>query len=302
MSDVRQNKSRKQDLLSNLTNEQLLALIRGAFLEDGDSEYLDALTEEYMSRPDAPAVDADAAWRNFQDVLNGGEFKYTVNVSEDHTQTERVIRPRHAPRRLVRGYRNVRNAFAAAAAAVVLLFSIATAAGAFPAVSNAIARWTETIFTFERKPSAVNTDGSAAPPLDGKYKDLRSALESEGITASLAPHLIPDGYGFNSVDIIKNELWTDYLCVYTDADGDSIIVHVMDYAGAVTDMSASFHEKDGAEPVEYEAGGVIHYIMSNDTTSKAVWAYDSYECSLTVPKDISTASLMRMIDSIYRED
>lgn len=302
MSDVRQNEAGERGALSDLSGERLRELIRGAFLEDGDSGYLDALAAEYLSRPDAPAVDADAAWRNFQEVLNGGEFKYgTVGVSEDNTQTERVLRPRRAPSRRAHGYRHIRRAFAAAAA-VVLLFGIATAAGAFPAVSNAIARWTETIFTFERDPAAVNTGGHAAPSLDGEYKDLRSALEANGITAPLAPRRIPDGYELDSVEVVKNELWADYVCAYTDADGLSIIVHIMDYYGGKTDASASFYEKDGGEVAAYDAYGVTHYIMSNSSRLKAVWAYDSFECSISGPDDISTESLIKMIDSIYGED
>jgi hypothetical protein len=299
VSDVRQNKSGKRGALSGLSSEWLLELIRDAFLEDGDSGYLDMLTEEYMSRPDALAIDIDAAWRDFQDIMSGVDFKHNVVVSKNHAQTEYVICPRQTERRRAHGNRRALRVYLVAAAVIVLLFALATVAGAFPAVSNAIARWTDIIFTFDRGHDSADTGKSAMPALDSGYEDLRSALEANGITAPLALRWIPDGYELDSVNIVESVLWTDYTCAYTDVDGASIMINIVYYSGGATDTSASFYKKDDGEVITYDAYGVTHYIMTNNSRLKAVWKYDSYECSISVPIGTPMESLTKMIDSIY---
>jgi hypothetical protein len=207
MSDARREKACDHGGLGNLTSERLLKLMRDAFLADGDSGYLDMLTDEYMSRLDAPAIDVGTAWQNFLIAADGGEFKYAVAVAENHAQTGRAILPHRRARRTARVNGRALRVTIAAALAASLLFALATAAGAFPAVGGAIAKWTHSVFTFTRDPSS------------GITTDLRGALAANGITAPLAPRWVPDGYELVSADVVENELWTDYTYVYTMSTG-----------------------------------------------------------------------------------
>jgi hypothetical protein len=303
MSDVRQEKSIRQSALSEVSTERLRTLIRNALLEgdEDDNAYLDTLTTEYLSRPGVPRADVNTAWQNFQNVMDGGEFKYTIVAPENHTQTEHVVRPQPTPQSHIRRARRSLRVAVIAAVIAVLLFALATAAGAFPAVRNAIAEWTERVFTFQRSATASSV-GSGATSADSEYEDLQTALAANGITATLVPQWMPDGYELDSLDVTRNESWVNYSGAYADIDGILIIIQIVDYTNVNLSTSTRYHEKDGDDVITYDTNGVTHYIMSNNSRVQTTWAYDDYECSFTVPEDIPMESVTRMIDSIYKEN
>lgn len=150
-----------------------------------------------------------------------------------------------------------------------------------------IARWSSETFGLSFGP------GQAAAQPNPECLPLRQALADAGITASLAPDYLPEGF-------VQAEL-------YAEPDGTSF------YAGYARDdqyISIQFRklseqrsgqiEKDSADPEIYKAGGLEHYVMLNTQTYLAVWENGGYECSIFGVPD--KAELCTMIDSIYWED
>jgi len=293
MSESRMNKASGDNALRGLSTDDLNKLISEIPLEDDlDLEYLNLLLDELDTRHDVPSIDVDAAWENFKNVKNGGDFHYSVEISEIKTQTksDRTVRHR-SPRRLVRR-------FLVAAVAIIITFSFAVAAGAFPTIRQAIARWTSDVFSFrQHSPDGVLGTEQAA---DGAgYASLQDALLSMGITEALAPKWIPKGFVSNGINVFEDDFGTQFTASYLSGDEGFLIInilHVRDHYNG--DYSFNF-EKDNNAVATHVSNGITHYIVTDVNISKAVWSLNDYECLVSISDDYEIRDLIKIIDSIY---
>jgi hypothetical protein len=115
------------------------------------------------------------------------------------------------------------------------------------------------------------------------------------------PRWIPDGYELTEVIITKNGNRLNLSAMYTDSTKSTIIIGIAVFSEDYNVEIAKLHEKDDGDVIEYNVNGVAYYIMTNNSRTKTVWAYDSYECFFSVPEGISTETVKQMIDSIYWE-
>lgn len=295
MSDARQKINEDYVWLQKLSTEKLNKLIDEAPLEsnsDSDNEHLHALLTESMSREDHEPVDINIAWEEFKELLAEEESEKDLESNKEDgigsapeikTQTTSVFQENR-----VRTTHRFRVRYLLVAVLViVLLFSIAVGAGAFPGVKKAFQQWTDEVFSFSDK--AVQEPG-----VDVGYDSLAHALSADGVVELLAPTSFPDGYVFFSVDKFSDGPIWKYNAIYSNEDDEIIIISIVNNS----DMSV-VSEKDINDIFVYESHGVTHYIISNLNRKKVVWMSANYECTISTNSDITNDELINMIDSIY---
>jgi hypothetical protein len=294
MSTVRQKEPVGFSVLDDLKTEELLDLIRTVSLEsEPNAKFLSSLSSAYYARPDAIKIDINAAWDNFNQITSGGDFKSAIIAPENQTQTDVVVSPpQHKRRRILR-------VVFEAAIISALLFSLAITAGAFPRISQAIARWTEDVFYFEQNPGTDDIVPESPQQKAASYPDLQSALHFHGIVDELAPTWFPEGYSVKAIDYSGIAAWDKYTAVYENPEGKVIIIVIYNYYDEQDSTHNSLFEKTDAEVVEYSVNGIMHYLLTNATTLNAVWSYNDYECSIIIPDELPPDTLTKMIDSIY---
>ena len=210
------------------------------------------------------------------------------------------------PRRSVRRFGRVLTKVAGTVAAVVMLFfsciGIANAAG-YDAW-NAVASWTEDIFTFRERGGnlEVNVPTSHEPDGSGSYASLQDALDAYGITSPIAPKWIPNEYSAESVTATTTAYGASISAIYISQEKQpgadvpkGIVVNIVFDLSDGMDYQA---EKNKSNPEVYEKSGVEHYIMSSTVNLAAVWQQGSCKCGIS-SNSISVKDLKAIIDSIY---
>lgn len=278
--------------LDALTAEELesaLAVALDSMTEetyDGDmiARYLDALERK---APMPPVPDVDASYAAFLQNMQ--------SCTPERRTPSRWKRPGQV--------------LLAAVLAVIAVFGCLFTAQALGAdVFGKLAQWTDEFFNFGADPllrysqtSAVDEIARSVDTLgeDGydtaTYPSLQDALDAYGISdVPLVPRWIPEGYTLNVEEIYYQEnARLDFFFYYSN-DEASFFLAVTLWA----DSSNSYtYFKDDAAVSTFEAGGISHYLMSNNDTNTGAWINGPFECSISgyVSQDV----IREMIASIY---
>ena len=241
----------------------------------------------------------DRAWESFREnylpfAKDGGSLYEDGCVPSSDAVQER----RHSPsrRQWLRGL-----LAAAVLAAVLLSASVAgTAAGGYDLCGVRHAWWTdEEMGISPGRIECADRDDIRIPEGSSDYAGIGEALEDCGLTLPLAPQWVPEGFEMNFLGI--DELMSDMLIFYAHyARGDeNLVVEVNVYIEREDggDRDYGRFQKDGGDPVPYEAGGVTHLLTTNAGRPTALWTHGPAEC--VVSGDITMEELKRVIDSIY---
>lgn len=285
--------------LDALTAEELesaLALALDSMTEetyDGDviARYLDAL-ERKAPMPPVPDVNASYAafWQNMQSCTPGRRTR---------------SRRKHLGRVLL-----------AAILAVIAVFgSLFTAQALGADVFGKLAQWTDEFFNFGSvqaaedphlrysQAGAVDEIARSVDTLgeDGydtaTYTSLQDALDAYGISGvPLVPRWIPEGFELNTVLVYYDGV--EQLLFYADYGNPHRPFSIMITLWGTSNHSYTYF-KDDESVSTYEAGGITHYLMSNNDTNRGAWINGPFECSISgyVSQDV----IREMIASIYDE-
>lgn len=171
-------------------------------------------------------------------------------------------------------------------AAALCAFVFTAQASGFD-ILGAIARWSNEQFSF------VKVGEIQGPKYDEELYSLQSALDEYGVTEKLSPTEFPAGT--ESVDVLVREGTNGLLISAT-----YILYGEKFYVSIRQAENAPYGEIEINEPdVEaYEAGGIVHHLMSDVKQRKATWYNGNWECYIA--GDLSRTDLLVMIDSIYR--
>jgi hypothetical protein len=125
------------------------------------------------------------------------------------------------------------------------------------------------------------------------YNTLQAALESGGITKSLVPDWIPEGFDLADITIERSPAKKVYRAKYTS--GEMVLrITVQDYL----DKYPIYVEQSDGLVEEYVVSGITYYIFADINVVKAVWINDSYECDIM--GNVTIEELKMMIDSIEK--
>ena len=127
------------------------------------------------------------------------------------------------------------------------------------------------------------------------YTSLQDALDAYGISdVPLVPRWFPEGFELNTVLVYYDG--AEQLLFCADYGDPQRPISIM-----ITLWEASNHSytyfKDDESVSTYEAGGITHYLMSNNDTNRGAWINGPFECSIS--GYVSQKVIQNIIKSIY---
>lgn len=287
--------------LDQMSTAKLEKLLLQDFQDpEGGEERMDKLY--YAARllaernPDSNAA-PNRAWESFQE-----KYLPFVEARSAHYEDGAAPSSDAAP-----GWRHARlrrwgaRSILAAAALAALLLSVSVAAAATGHdLWRMLAQWTDE--TMGITPGwIVPTEEEAIriPEEDGKYANLREAVEACGLARPMVPRWLPEG--FTQVDLVVDTGFPDAL-IFQGAyqQGENVIVVFVEVflpREGQDDRGYGNFQKDEGDPIPYEAGGVTHLLSTNAGRPVALWSNGPAQGAIS--GDITMDELKRIIDSIY---
>ena len=275
--------------LQAMTTQELEELLRQEQDAEGmpDVERIEAILAVLDARGEAPDVDVDAAWDDFQNNYSFEAPLYPVpDEILDRADPQADASKQSFASRPAKRKRLFRAAIAVAAVLVLLLgLTLSVSAAGFK-LWDALVQWTSETFGLRFSGSVDET-----PDVNPELADLYRTVLNIDSQLQIVPRYLPDGY--TCAELASN----DMQIVARFEKGDYCI-HIQ-YLRIRRDNGEQF-ERDAGSAEEYVAGGITHYVSTNHGRIYAVWINNKWECSiLDAP---SKEELLRMIDSIYSED
>lgn len=177
----------------------------------------------------------------------------------------------------------------AAVVAVMMAASITASAMGFN-LWDTIVAWTRDTFGLTEQ---IDESENETPSQLGRLRDV---LGEYGITGyGRLPTYLPAGYEEENTQCMDLGEFTVFSCVLGNGENQIIL----DYRQYMSDDDSVVYQKDDGELEEYMAGGINHYITSNEGKYLCVWIDESIECSISGVD--SREELIKIIDSIYGE-
>lgn len=283
--------------LDAMTVEELeaaLALALDSMTEetyDGDviSRYLEALERK---EPMPPVPDVDASYAAFLQ-------KMQAFTPERQTRS--------------RWKRPGRVLLAAILAVIAVFGSLFTAQALGADVFGKLAQWTDEFFNFGAvqaaedpllrysQAGAVDEIARSVDTLgeDGYdtaiYTSLQDALDAYGISdVPLAPRGLPEGFELNYMEVYYSKgSRLDFFAQYTN--GEFALLLNVTLWDCPSDTYTYFKDKEQVSV--FEASGISHYLLTNNSSTVAAWNNGAFECSISGA--VSQKEMRKMIISIY---
>ncbi len=284
-----QKKNRNYSIYDTMSTEMLEEILRADSQipnsKDSDTDVILYIMEVIVKRekehPTGKFTDIHIAWesfsKNYLPYLDEDKSLYDdkKDIIEKINQTQ-FFKPSSQKRRKL-----MRVACITAIVIVSLFVGNVTANALGFDLWRSVAKWTEDIFGF----SVINNKQSLPD-------DLQETLDRYNINTEITPIWLPEGYLFESVDVVESPLRTIINSIYSN-NNDEILVTII----SLSDPSASIYEKDDNDVIKYSIDGVDHYIMTNLKRTTVVWMKNNYECSII--GNFSVEEAEKIIDSIY---
>ena len=284
--------------LENLELDELANLLRQDFYESDDMDMgyamaiLGVIERREKENTKIKQFDVETGLKNFKENYMGKSSDYISIATHENPSSETTV---NIPRPQNNKKRSLSRRIAVAAVLVVLLGAMSAHALGYNLL-NIVAQWTADVFGFRITVSESNTPLvlSEIPP-DMQFTSIQHALDYIGITYPVAPTWIPDGFSQTSLSVVPMPDWINIFAFFEDGNR-TLSIQVMVFYEEPDD-NAVLYEKDDNPVIQYESGGLTHYIMTNNSRLVSVWINGNLECS--IDGDISEAEIKQMIDSIY---
>jgi hypothetical protein len=299
------NQTNKYAYLSRLSTKELEAILRAdaespkAGNDEAISYILEVIEQREREHPSGSFPDIDSSWKEFQTIYNtpeGADQSLYPSEEEDVLHTK----PMQAE---ARQRRILRRPLLVAAIIVLLIASLTIPVAGYGNLLEMIGSWTADQFTFittgYRKDSSsdeadVNKEVSSDSQIGA---ELRQVLQEYGITESVVPSWLPDGFklvGDVSVQEYPNFDRLEFFAYYESGDDTC----TLSFTKVADSLEGLIYEKTLNSPEIYAVGNVNHYILQNTDSIIAAWYVDDLECSINTT--MSESDLKRVIDSIYQ--
>lgn len=241
-----------------------------------DGELVRKLLSELESRSEPIDLDQPAVQKAAQ------RFQQNCAADEARQQMQRVHK-----------YRKWILSTVAAAIALCVLVLVAPGTANAENAWERLAKWTDTVFGFfnindMQTEDIYNTDN---PGLQQVY----DAATGFGVTQAVVPSWLPENSQLLELKIINQQAKEKIYALFQS--DTSIITYVIKI-----NYENTFYKypKDDMSVTQYETGGIIHYIASNNGATTATWVVDNIECSISVEGQENM--IYMIIDSIYDKE
>lgn len=308
-------KREKYAYLDQLSTERLQELLRADLELDSTEDHsevifhiLEVMEQREKENPTGQLVDVSHALEEFQAFYNipeGEGCSLYPECSETNTVYSQASTDHFISASRHYRLRRVFRACITVAATVALLFTILVGAQASGIdIFGALARWTESAFSFGpiQSGQGVETQSAAGQEvnissdpseLPTEYQELWTELKERDIGSLMFPTYIPDRFQIEEsnlylseeVDVIDFTVW------YVNGDND--ISFNMLYG----EEPSKIYEKDVQDVEIYTSDGIEYYIFSNNGRTVAAWHTENLEYSLNT--NCAPSELKTIIDSMY---
>lgn len=295
----------KYAYLDQLSTPELQELLRADIdsQENGDDEaifyILEVMEKREREHPSDASSDLDRCWNDFQTLYHTPEGAgRSLYPTEDPAVRKEPSHLHFRHRKRIR--------WAVLAAVVALLVvSLTVPVAGFSNLFEMIGTWTAQQFTMissEDGPGGYTEDFEGAQVFEETPGDaLRQALKENGITESVVPTWMPEGFKIQG-DVLVQEMAASkqvhLYAIYSNGE-DNFSISITDHIGNV---KSKIYEKTAKEPVSYVAGGVKYYLF-RESDNLSIWSAVCYhqDLELIFNTTLSESVLKQIIDSIYEE-
>lgn len=299
------NQTNKYAYLSRLSTKELEAILRAdaespnAVNDEAISYILEVIEQREHEHPSGSFPDVDSSWKEFQTIYNipEGANQSLYPVEDEDNIRKTVNLPGNPKRRRV-----FQRPLFIAAIIVLLIAAMTIPVAGYGNLLEMIGSWTADQFTFittgyRKETTSDETDIGKEESPDSKIgEELRQVLQEYGITESVVPSWLPDG--FELADEISVEDYpdfneTEFFAFYSDGENSCTI----SITRTGHQVHGSTYEKGSGSPEVYTSGDVEYYIFQNSESILAAWYVDNLECSINTT--MSESDLKGVIDSIH---
>ncbi len=246
--------------------------------------YLDAL-ERKSPIPDHPGV--HTAYADFQKKLQPLASVGTQSKRQPHTKSSFRFR------------RVFRVGLVAAITVACLFGSMVIVQASGLDVFGAMARWTESVFSFGTLPGEDVSNNPSDPQdetadIPEEYKELQAILEKRRLPLYFpkvpAEFEVQDSYLYIDPTTRNVKFFLSYM-QGTDYISFNIIQNGTTFA--------TIYEKDNSSVEPYEYNGITHYIFSDLENLKVVWTTENVEYCISI--NSTSVDIKALIQSLYEE-
>lgn len=262
-----------------------------------EEDYDPAVIEAYLN-----ALDNQAPMPLYPDAKTSyTDFQQKVRSLSGDPAVQGMQKRRH-----VRLHRILRVGLVAVLTVACLFGSMIAAQAAGVDVFGALARWTESAFSFGPIQSGQEVETQSATgremnissdpsELPIEYQELWTELKERGVGSLMFPTYIPDGFQVEENDLYLQPEFNrlDYSVWYKNGSSDIV------FSVLYNEEASRVYEKDRSDLELYESGGIEYYIFSNNGENVAAWYTNGLEYSLSTT--ISVFELKTILDSMYQE-
>lgn len=281
--------------LNSMSPSELEQAMEDALSAMAEDSYDPAVIDAYLDALDrkAPMPDYPDAKRSYS------AFQQRIRSLPENVANQKP--PKRYPARL---RSRIRTSLAAAVMTACLLGTMMVVQAYGIDVFGAIARWSESAFSFGSLPDENEEDSvyhpqkaeegteNSASGIPEEYQELQMEFAERGLP--LYYPKIPLGFEpdepFLGVDPETN--CVRFSIIYTQG-ADFIGFNVTQNL----DVISSVYEKDAGNVEQYEYNGITHYIFSNNGCLIATWVSDCLEYALFV--DSPAVNITELIQSFY---
>ena len=271
--------------LEENADEAEFALMIDDYLNDlGDS--LQKKYEEAKRRGETPEMPEDMKNRLRQFIANYNEPIETTSESAENTFE---IVPNNQIAQRSRKW--LRRLGVAAATIAILVGSLFTAQAAGIDVFGTIARWTDSVFVYERSAASTETD----PQEESSVEKLKHVILAQGLPQSYAPSWLPERFILSELKAESNESFRTIQAIFTSPTNEYIIIEISDTK--VNDTV--WNEKTDGEVETLEVGkigGSAFRVFQNSGNWSAIWCNGSE--SIAINSDIELEELKEIITTM----
>lgn len=316
MSELSKKDRHDYSKYDEMSTESLEEILRLDFQmsEDVESDidaimYISEVIAKRKEQSNTPAVDVDAAWEQFRTKYlpyADGRSLYDFGDDEPNclepeaaafdSDTSSTDGKKHisacTKRRLGRA------ALIAAAIAVLLSLMTVTAYALGYDLWGSFARWTQDVFSFVPASEAGNADSEKGPSvIEDDFASIQEALDTYGVTESLAPTWVPDGFELDSVSVDASS--DPRMIIFQTGycrEEQWIIVQIIMHRDSDSAAYAEW-QRDDDIITTIEIDNCTFYIMKNAERECAVWSNGIFEGYIS--GDITFEELSEVVKSIY---
>lgn len=281
--------------LKNMSPSELEQAMEDALSIMTEEDYDPAVIDAYLN-----ALDNQAPMPLYPDAKTSyTDFQQKVRSLSGDPSVQGMQKRKH-----VRLHRILRVGLVAVLTVACLFGSMVAAQAAGVDVFGALARWTESAFSFGpiQSGQGVETQSAAGQEMNIssdpselpiEYQELWTELKERDIGSLMFPTYIPDRFQIEEsnlylseeVDVIDFTVW------YVNGDND--ISFNMLYG----EEPSKIYEKDVQDVEIYTSDGIEYYIFSNNGRTVAAWHTENLEYSLNT--NCAPSELKTIIDSMY---